>query len=117
MKCGLPDLRAGCKKEPKEVINMKKEMRNFLIAVLAVGTMTFSFLQPVSAAEAQAGVVNINTASAQELETLNGVGPATASRILEYRQEHGGFKSAEELVQVRGIGEKKYEKMKQQISI
>ena len=96
---------------------MKKEMRNFLIAVLAVGTMTFSFLQPVSAAEAQVSVVNINTASVQELETLHGVGPATANRIVEYRQENGGFKSADELVEVRGIGEKKYEKMKQQVSI
>lgn len=93
---------------------MTKSMKTFLIAMLAVGSMTFSFLQPVSAAET---VVNINTASVQELETLNGVGPATAARIVEYRQANGGFKNADELVQVRGIGEKKYEKMKQQISI
>ena len=92
-------------------------MKRFLIAVLAVGSMTFSVLQPVHAAEAQAKVVNINTASVQELELLHGVGPATANRIAEYRTEHGGFKNADELVQVRGIGEKKYEKMKEQVSI
>ena len=96
---------------------MNKSMKTFLIAILAVGTMSFSVLQPVSAAEAQAKVVNINTASVQELEVLHGVGPATAARIAEYRQEHGGFKNTDELVEVRGIGEKKYEKMKQQVSI
>ncbi len=92
-------------------------MKTFLIAVLAVGTMTFSVLQPVSAAEAQTKAVNINTASVQELEVLHGVGPATANRIAEYRKEHGGFKNANELVDVRGIGEKKYEKIKQQVTI
>ena len=96
---------------------MTKSMKTFLIATLAVGSMTFSFLQPVHAEAKAAAVVNINTAGAQELETLNGVGPATATRILEYRQEHGGFKNADELVQVRGIGEKKYGKLKQQIAI
>lgn len=96
---------------------MKKSMKTLLIAILAVGSMYFSVLQPVRAAEAQTKVVNINTASVQELEALHGVGPATANRIAEYRKEHGGFKNADELVQVRGIGEKKYEKMKQQVSI
>jgi len=50
--------------------------------------------------------VNINTASAQQLATLPGVGEKVAARIVEYRQKSGGFKSASELVNVRGIGEK-----------
>ena len=51
--------------------------------------------------------VNLNTATADELGTLDGVGPATAQKILAYRQEHGGFSSVDELDQVPGIGEKR----------
>jgi competence protein ComEA len=53
-------------------------------------------------------LVNINRASQSELEGLAGVGPATAKKIIAYRQEHGAFKSKEELKQVKGIGDKKY---------
>ncbi|QMT40899.1 ComEA family DNA-binding protein [Neisseria shayeganii] len=48
--------------------------------------------------------VNINTATAQELQTLNGIGPAKANAIIEYRNANGPFKSVEELKNVRGIG-------------
>lgn len=58
------------------------------------------------------GPVSLNTGSEAQLETLPGVGPATAQKILEYRQEHGGFSSVEEIQAVRGIGPKKFEKMK-----
>lgn len=57
------------------------------------------------------GTVNINTANAEELQRLPGVGPATAARILEYRKEIGSFSSPEQLMDVSGIGEKKFEKM------
>lgn len=57
--------------------------------------------------------VNLNTASAEELETLPGIGPATAQKILEYRSEHQRFGSIDELMAVKGIGEKKLEKMRQ----
>jgi len=62
-------------------------------------------------------VVNINTATATELETLPGVGPATATRILEYRQKNGGFKKIEDIMNVRGIGEKSFLKLKPLITI
>lgn len=54
----------------------------------------------------------INTASAAELDRLPGIGPALAGRILAYRQQHGRFTRAEQLVEVRGIGPKTFEKMK-----
>ena len=51
--------------------------------------------------------VNINTATSAELQTLDGIGPAYAERIIEYREENGGFDSIEELINIKGIGEKR----------
>jgi len=66
---------------------------------------------------AASGVVNLNSASAAELEKLPGVGAATAARIIEYRQKKGPFKKIEELMNVQGIGEKSFLKLKPQITI
>ena len=63
------------------------------------------------------GLIDINRASAKELEQLTGVGPATAKRIVEYRQLHGNFTRPEDLINVRGIGAAKLEKMRGQIVI
>jgi competence protein ComEA len=62
-------------------------------------------------------LVNINTASAQELEDLPGIGEHMAQRIIEYRQKHGPFKRLEDLMEVRGIGEKNFLKLKPLITI
>ena len=69
-----------------------------------------------AASATTSAVVNINTASASELEALPGVGAKTAARIVEYRQKNGPFKKVEELMNVRGIGEKNFLKLKAQIS-
>jgi len=52
--------------------------------------------------------VDLNRATAEELETLPGIGERTAERIIEYRREQGGFKKIEELMNVRGIGERSF---------
>lgn len=57
-------------------------------------------------------VTNINTAGDAELQRLPRIGPAMAGRILEYRRQHGSFRSVEQLVEVRGIGEKTLEKLR-----
>ena len=62
-------------------------------------------------------VININTATQEELDTLPGIGPATATKIIEYRKEKGKFKQKEEIKEVSGIGEAKYEKIKEYISV
>lgn len=56
--------------------------------------------------------VNVNTASSEQLESLPGVGPATARAIIEYRKRNGGFHSVDELIEVRGIGPKKLEQIR-----
>ena len=61
--------------------------------------------------------VNINTASQTELETLPGIGPSTALKIINYRNENGKFKSIEEIKEVSGIGDSKYNQIKEMISI
>lgn len=66
---------------------------------------------------AQTAVVNLNTATAKDLETLPGVGAKTAIRIVEYRQKNGPFKKIEELMNVQGIGEKSFLKLKAQLTV
>ncbi len=61
--------------------------------------------------------VNLNTASKDELVALPGIGPAKAQAIIDYRKAHGAFKSVEELKDVKGIGAKRYEKLKGEITV
>jgi competence protein ComEA len=63
------------------------------------------------------GLVNINKANSAQLQTLNGIGPSKADEIIKYRKAHGGFKSVDELVEVKGIGPKTLQKFKGQVSI
>jgi competence protein ComEA len=74
--------------------------------------------EPKSVAPAHAAaVLNLNTATAAQLEALPGIGKATADRIVEYRQKSGGFKKVEDLMNVRGIGEKNFLKLKPLITV
>lgn len=61
--------------------------------------------------------ININSASQEELATLTGIGPAKAKAIIGYREEHGLFKSIEEIMKVSGIGDKSFEKLKDEITV
>lgn len=62
-------------------------------------------------------MVNINTATADELTKLKGIGPAMAQRIVEYREENGMFQSPEDLQRVKGIGKAKFAKLKEQVTL
>lgn len=82
---------------------MKKLIAIVMLALVASTTL-------VAAAPANdSAVVNVNTATASELEFLPRIGPALAGRILEFRDANGPFKTVDELVAVRGIGEKSLE--------
>jgi len=101
-------------------------MRICLAIVLAIcGTFVIaaspSFAQspaPLAAAAAAAKpAINLNTATIDQLETLPGIGPKTAERIIEYRTKSGGFKRIEDLMNVKGIGEKSFLKLKPLVAV
>jgi competence protein ComEA len=69
----------------------------------------------VTGVQLMAGV-NLNTASAEELTTLKGVGPSTAEKIIEYRSEHK-FNTVEDVMNVKGIGEKTFSKIKDDLEV
>lgn len=61
--------------------------------------------------------VNLNTATAEQLQSIPGIGPSTAKSILEYRAKVGKFSKIEEIINVRGIGEKKFQKIKDRLAV
>jgi competence protein ComEA len=61
--------------------------------------------------------INLNTASAPELEQVPGIGPSTAAKILQMRKSYGAFKSVNDLLAVKGIGEKRVEKMRKYLTV
>jgi competence protein ComEA len=82
-----------------------------LALVAAVGVVLAA--APIQAGENKlAGVVNINTATAEELELLPGIGESRAQAVLALRKKNGGFKSIDELAQVKGIGPTAVEKLR-----
>lgn len=104
-----------------------------LLAVLCVAVLTSSSEAQEKAAPGKAvpgkavstgteaasseSPLNVNNASAEQLEALPGIGASMAARIIEYRQKHGPFKRLEDLMNVRGIGEKNFQKLKPLITI
>jgi competence protein ComEA len=92
------------------------------IAVLAGSHQLAAQEKAATAAKAEpaapAGApVNLNTATVAQFEKLPGIGASTAQRIVEYRQKNGNFKKVEELMNVRGIGEKSFLKIKSMITV
>jgi competence protein ComEA len=88
-----------------------------LACVLAMGIgFAPAFAQQAKPAAA-ATVVNLNTATAAQLQELPGIGARTAERIIEYREKNGGFKKIEQLMNVKGIGEKSFLKLKDRITV
>ncbi len=89
-----------------------------IVCVVACSAVSAQEPRPASGAAASAAaVLNLNTATAAQLEALPGIGKSTADRIIEYRTKSGGFKKVEDLMNVRGIGEKSFLKLKPLITV
>ena len=99
-----------------------------LLSIVALSA--FALAQPFPAAAAQASsatpqtakaeaapIVNLNTASVKDLEMLPGIGAKTAELIIAYREKNGPFKKIEELMNVQGIGEKSFLRLKPQLTV
>ena len=94
-------------------------LRRFVATGLALAMAALLVSGPAMAAgkPVPTAKVNINTASVEQLTTLPGVGPKLAARIVEYRQKSGTFRSPQELMNVKGIGEKNFAKIETWLSV
>jgi competence protein ComEA len=88
-----------------------------LVAGAPVATQAQETSAPPPAGKAVGTVVNLNTATAEQIATLPGIGLKTAQRIIEHRQKNGPFKKPEELMNVKGIGEKSFLKLKPLVTV
>jgi competence protein ComEA len=97
---------------------MRKSLHILALTLIVLTFATSAFADAEPAGDASpAGVVNINTADAAQLSLLPRVGEKAAARIIEYRTEHGPFKKATELMQVKGIGAKTFENLSAYITV
>lgn len=99
---------------------MSGKMRVALMLVLCLGLVLSSVslsAQDTGAGKASVEKINLNTATAEQLQSLPGIGPAAAKNILEYRAKAGKFKRIEEIINVKGIGEKKFLKIKDRLTV
>ena len=88
-----------------------------LVITLGVAAQTAAAQDAPRSTVAVSAPVNLNSASVAQLEALPGIGRATAERIVEYRQKNGSFKKAEDLMNVKGIGEKSFLKLKPLVTV
>jgi competence protein ComEA len=82
-------------------------LKNIFVSIFLV---LFLFISAFAA-------INLNTADKAALESISGIGPAKAEAIIKYRDEHGSFKSVDELLNIKGIGPKILENIKEQVEI
>ena len=99
---------------------ISKKMKVTLILVLCLGLAIGPVSLPAQQSDSKTvspDKVNLNTATAEQLESLPGIGPAAAKNILEYRKKAGKFNRIEEIINIKGIGEKKFLKIKDRLTV
>jgi competence protein ComEA len=96
-------------------------MRTRRVAVIALAVsllaLPYALAAESGSSAAEKQRVDINTAGVEELQSLSGIGPALARRIVEHRREHGPFERVEDLLEVKGIGEKTLARFRDKITV
>jgi len=104
-----------------ELANLRREnqeLRNKLAELEKQNSNTGEVKSAVSQEpEGEYAKINLNTADARTLETLPGIGPTRAQQIIDYRKRNGGFKTISEIKNIKGIGPKTFEKLKDMITV
>ena len=88
-----------------------------VLSVSVMGTARAAQVPAAAQAKPATAIVNLNTATQSELEALPGIGPKVAARIVEYRKTKGPFKKIEEVMNVQGVGEKSFLKLRPQLTV
>lgn len=104
--------------QPETVLDENNEQTNIDNVTGGNNEIISESINPeTTAADNENYLININTADAETLTKLNGIGPSKAQKIIDYRSSNGNFKSIEEITNVSGIGEKTFEKIKNNITV
>lgn len=115
------NLAAVCEDGQKLYVPTKEEMEAQTAggsqALPGSAGVTDTTLTGMTGDRSSGGTVNINSGTSEELQSLTGIGPSMASRIIEYREQNGGFKTVEDLKNVSGIGDRTFEKLKDKVCV
>jgi competence protein ComEA len=106
----------------KEVLMNSRKTKVVCILALCIGMVLSSvsiMAQKSASAPASASTekINLNSATVEQLQSLPGIGPATAKNIVEHRTKAGKFNRIEEIIKVKGIGEKKFQRIKDRLTV
>ena len=96
---------------------MRTILTALLVSAIVLSAGSSALAQSDKPATPAKAAINLNTATIDQLDDLPGIGRSTAQRILEYRQKHGDFQKIEQLMNVKGIGEKSFLKLKPLITV
>jgi competence protein ComEA len=102
-----------------DAINLAAKLTDGEQVLVPRRAATVNAVGPAAASgdSAPGAIVSLNSATEEQLETIDGVGPATAAKIIEFRQTNGGFRSVDDLAQISGIGPKRLEAMRPHVGV
>lgn len=114
------------RKADRQQVNLAQKLEDGMQVVVpkkgkapaaSAGSSSTRSSSSAGSSSASAEKINLNTATAEELQQLSGIGPALSQRIIDYREKNGGFSSIDQLKEVSGIGDTRFEQLKDSVSV